>query len=220
MMRVFSLWVFSVCVGLAFSMPGFATQQQALDEVIQLQTRWAEIKYQLPEKQHEDEFSRLADKANAAVKQYPEVAELLIWRGIVLSTFAGESGGLSALGLVDDARDSFDRALSINDAALSGSAYTSLGALYYQVPGWPLSFGSSDKAREFLQKALEINPDGIDANFFYADYLVSEDQYDEARKVLNHALKAAPRPGRELADKGRRGEIDILLKKIDGKHSS
>ncbi len=37
-----------------------------------------------------------------------------------------------------EARASLEAALKIAPEALDGSAYTSLGSLYYQVPGWPL----------------------------------------------------------------------------------
>jgi Tfp pilus assembly protein PilF len=48
------------------------------------------------------------------------------------------------------------------------------GALYYQVPGWPIGFGDKDKANELLKKALALNPDGIDPNYFYGDFLLKE----------------------------------------------
>ena len=48
---------------------------------------------------------------------------------------------------------------------MDGAAYTSLGALYYQVPGWPLGFGDDAAARTMLRKGLAIDPDGIDANY-------------------------------------------------------
>ena len=35
-----------------------------------------------------------------------------------------------------------------------GSAYTSLGTLYFKVPGWPVGFGDEEKAEELLRKAL------------------------------------------------------------------
>ena len=35
---------------------------------------------------------------------------------------------------------------------------SSLGVLYYKVPGWPIGFGDKDKARDLLQKALAVNP--------------------------------------------------------------
>jgi hypothetical protein len=57
--------------------------------------------------------------------------------------------------------------MAIDPRALQGSAYTSLGSLYYQVPGWPIGFGDDKRAEAMLLKALEINPDGIDPNYFY-----------------------------------------------------
>ena len=58
---------------------------------------------------------------------------------------------------------------------------------------------------------------GIDSNYFWADHLYRQNRYDEARAALQKALQAPPRPGRELADQGRRGEIDALLKAIKDK---
>jgi Tfp pilus assembly protein PilF len=70
---------------------------------------------------------------------------------------------------------------------------------------------SDKKARTYLQKALKINPDGIDSNFFYGDFLIEQNDKAQAKTVLQHALAAKNRPGRELADKGRRAEIETLL---------
>ena len=180
----------------------------------EIQTRWSEIKYNTPEDQQEKAFEELSEYAISAVASYPQSAELLIWKGIVLSTHAGAKGGLGALSLVKDARDSLEQALELNPRALGGSAYTSLGALYYQVPGWPLSFGDEAKAKELLIKALDINPNGIDSNFFYGDFLVNQGQYEMAKEFLDRALEAPDRPDRGLADQGRRTEIQVLLSKI------
>jgi Tfp pilus assembly protein PilF len=143
------------------------------------------------------------------------VAETLIWEGIVLSSEAGAKGGLGALGLAKDAKQRLDEALKINDKALSGSAYTSLATLYAKVPGWPIGFGDKERAEEFFKKSLAINPHGIDPNFFYGEYLADRDRVAEARTYLEAALKAPPRPGRELADSGRRQEVQALLTKLN-----
>ncbi|MDY6814966.1 MAG: hypothetical protein SV598_03665 [Pseudomonadota bacterium] len=179
-----------------------------------IQARWAEIQYQLPEDKKEKAFEDLAGRAQAFVDAYPDRAEPLIWHGIVLSTYAGAKGGLGALGLVKDARKSLEKALEIDPDALEGSAYTSLGSLYYQVPGWPLGFGNDDKARKYLIKALELNPDGIDPNYFYADFLIRQDQPERAREYLEKALNAPERPNRPLADSGRRQEIRSKLESL------
>jgi tetratricopeptide (TPR) repeat protein len=112
---------------------------------------------------------------------------------------------------VKQAKKALEQALALDAEALEGSAYTSLGSLYYQVPGWPIGFGDDDKARELLQKALALNPDGIDPNFFLGDFLYRKGDYEAARQVLEKALKARPRPERPLADEGRRKEIQALL---------
>lgn len=181
------------------------------EDLAGIQARWAEIQYQLPDKQKEKAFEQLAGQAEVFVASYPGRAEPLIWQGIVLSTYAGAKGGLGALGLVKDARKSLEQAMDIDPAALDGSAYTSLGSLYYQVPGWPLGFGDDDKARKYLLRALELNPDGIDSNYFYGDFLIDQDQPERAREYLKKALDAPDRPGRPLADAGRRQEIRSKL---------
>lgn len=180
-------------------------------ELAAIQQRWAEIQYQMPEQDKEKAFGALATEAEAFVGRYPDKAEPLIWQGIVLSTYAGAKGGLGALGLVKRARKSLEAALELDASALDGSAYTSLGSLYYQVPGWPLGFGDDGKALSYLQKALAINPEGIDANYFFADYLIDQGQPERARAYLQKVLMAPGRPGREVADAGRKGEAEALL---------
>ena len=179
-----------------------------------IQQRWAEIQYQVAKDDKEKAFEALAGQAETLTASYPDRAEALIWRAIVLSTWAGEKGGLGALSLVKDARRHLEKAIDIDDRALDGSAYTSLGSLYYQVPGWPIGFGDNDKARRLLQKALSINPDGIDPNFFFADYLLEQGEEDRARQYLERALSAPDRPGRALADEGRRQEVRDRLAKL------
>jgi tetratricopeptide (TPR) repeat protein len=180
-------------------------------QLVDIQQRWAEIQYQMPEGEREKAFENLAGDAEAFVVHYPDRAEPLIWKGIVLSAYAGAKGGLGALGLVKEARKTLEAAIAIDPDALDGSAYTSLGSLYYQVPGWPLSFGDEKQAEEFLRKALAINPDGIDQNYFFGDFLMEQGERKRAMIYLNNALKASPRPGRELADEGRRKEIRSRL---------
>ncbi|MFJ5538882.1 tetratricopeptide repeat protein [Vreelandella titanicae] len=180
----------------------------------ELQQRWAEINYTLPPNEQAAAFNRLGEQAEQLVERYPDAAELHIWAGIIRSTEAGASGGLGALGLVKQAKKELETALELNPLALDGSAYTSLGALYYQVPGWPLGFGDEQKAEWHLQRALAINPEGIDSLYFWGDYLHEQGRNAEARQALERALMAAPRPGRELADSGRRDDIRQLMSEL------
>ncbi|TXH76057.1 MAG: hypothetical protein E6Q88_03015 [Lysobacteraceae bacterium] len=183
-------------------------------QVASVRDRWAEINYNTPKPQREAAFEALVKQAAAARAAQPQDAAALIWEGIVLSSFAGERGGIGAIGLVKQARADFEQAIKIDAKALDGSAYTSLGVLYYQVPGWPIGFGDDKKARELLRKGLQTDPDGIDANYFFGDFLQDQGDWKGAAAALEKALAAPPRPGRELADQGRRKEASALLAKV------
>lgn len=186
----------------------------ALGDVRLLQRQWEQIKYQQPAEQHAEAFAALAQQAASVVANHPKAAEPLIWQGIILASQAGAEGGLGALEYCEQAKVALERALAIDSQALQGSAYTSLGSLYYQVPGWPLGFGDDDQARTLLNKAVAINPDGIDSNYWLGAFLYDQGELTAALKALEKAEQAAPRPGRELADSGRRGEITSLKAKI------
>lgn len=183
-------------------------------ELLAIQTDWATANYSTAEKDREAAFDKLIARANAFSSQNPRRAEALIWEGIVLSTAAGVKGGLGALGLAKQSREKLDAAIAIDANALDGSAYTSLGTLYHKVPGFPVGFGSDKKAKEYLGKALQLNPNGIDSNYFYAEFLYDDDDYAGALQHLEKALKAAPRPGRASADEGRRQDIQKLMAKV------
>lgn len=197
------------------SLPSFALSEQGQAQLQNLQDRWAEINYQLPKEQREKAFASLSKQAQQAVAAEPNAAELQIWNGIILSTYAGAKGGLGALGLVKEAKASLEQGLALDPKALSGSAYTSLGSLYYQVPGWPVGFGDDEKAEAMLKQALAINPDGIDPNYFYGDYLARAKRFAEAKAALEKALQAPPRPNRQSADVGRKQEIQALLNQVN-----
>ncbi len=189
----------------------FAFAADLRPEVSELQSEWAKIKYQLPEDQRVDAFESLAQKAETIRAKHAGEAEPLVWEAIILSSEAGAKGGLGALSLVKKAKGLLEQAEAIDPDALYGSIYTSLGSLYYQVPGWPLGFGDDDKAREYLQRALSANPGGIDPNYFYGDFLADQGDYKGAVLAFEKALAAPARTSRPVADAGRRGEIETAL---------
>ncbi len=196
---------------LAVSLSAWAGME---DDITRIRAEWERIKYQIPVKEQEAAFEKLAKDSEKITAQHPNRAEPAIWHGIIEASYAGAKGGLGALSLAKSARKSFEHALAIDPKALDGSAYTSLGSLYYQVPGWPLGFGDDKKALELLQKGLALNPNGIDPNYFYGDYLYRSGDYASAEQALRKALQAAPREGRKLADDGRHKEINELLHRI------
>lgn len=191
----------------SFALIGHADEPAGIHS---LQTRWAEIKYQTPKAEQEKALLALAGEAEQ-LRTANAGAPYLIWEAIIRSTYAGVKGGLGALEQVKQAKKLLEQAILLEPAALDGAAYTSLGTLYYQVPGWPVGFGDEKKAKEMLLKGLSYNPDGIDANYFYGDYLLKQKEYQQAITAFEKALKAPPRPGRGSADAGRRVEIAAAM---------
>ena len=198
----------------ALAMPWPAAAADSTPAVAAVRDRWAVVNYDLPKPQRAAAFEALSRQAATARAAQPKDADALIWEGIVLSSLAGEKGGMGALGLVKRAKADFEAALRLDPNALDGAAYTSLGALYYQVPGWPLGFGNDDTARTMLRRGLAIDPDGIDANYFYGDFLRDQKDWAGARTAFQKALAAPARPGREVADAGRRQEAETHLKEV------
>ncbi|MFC3070615.1 tetratricopeptide repeat protein [Phenylobacterium soli] len=196
-----------------------ASDNPALDaKVGGLARTWDHLNYQVPQSARAAQADALAQEADAVARQFPGRAEPLVWKAIALSTEAGAKGGMGALGLVKSAKATLEQAEKLNPNALGdGSVYTSLGSLYYQVPGFPIGFGDKAKAGAYLHKALAVNPNGLDPNYFLGDMLLRQGDYAGAEKALQKALAAPPRPGREVADQGRKAEALALLAKAKAK---
>ncbi|OUS17185.1 hypothetical protein A9Q88_04985 [Gammaproteobacteria bacterium 50_400_T64] len=205
---ILSLTLFSIA---AISQNSGDMREDTTATISSLQSRWAIANYELKGDKQLKAFEQLISDVEAATNEQVNEAGIWVWSGIIKSTFAGVKGGLGALKFANAAKVDLDQAISIDGNVLQGSAYTSLGTLYYQVPGWPIGFGDGDKAEGLLKKAIAINPDGIDSNYFYAQYLLSEKHYSKAEQHLLIAQNAAPRLQRPLADKGRQAEIAVLL---------
>lgn len=202
-------------IALLFAANTAFAETTPLDASIEkLQHDWATAYYKTAENRKEDAFEKLVAEAHKVTAANPGRAEPLIWEGIITSTLAKYQSIFSAGGTAKAARDLLLAAEKIDPNALNGSALTSLGSLYYKVPSFG-SFGDTDKAREYLERALKINPDGIDPNFFYAELMDKTGNHAKAIEYFKKALAAPPRPGREDADEGRREEIKQALKKAE-----
>lgn len=215
-----SLWLFFALLFL----PLYATAEKQ-PGLWDIQQQWANVSYQLSSEQQESAFLTLVNQANTLVQQSQHSAEALTWAGIVKSSAAGAIGGLTALKLIKAAKQDLEQAILLDPTALEGSALTSLGVLYHKAPGWPVSFGSRKKAKTLLQQALKVSPKGIDANYFYAQLLYSQQEYQQAYRHLKiaHNSQTAPHPplaNSELHDQQRQQQVQALMQKIRRKQQN
>ena len=185
---------------------------EALTDSLQnIESEWASIYYSTPKQKQGPAYSRLLDKTINLSRQFPGNAEPLIWEAIVKATNADHQDPVSALEAVHEARDLLVKAIEINPQAMSGSAYVTLGTLYYLTPKWPIAFGDDATAKNMLQTALKINPNGIDANYFYANYLLLNNDLEEAEKYFKRAIAAPTRTEQLYADNRLKDEARVAL---------
>lgn len=206
------------------SVPGTVRADGSADmatDITRIEHEWAHITYEVKNEDDQDNQMRaLLDKTAAVVARFPRRAEPLIWEGVVASSEAKYAGMFASLSFAKQARDLFETAGRLDFRALGGAVPTSLGALYYMVPGFPIGFGDNDKARRYLEQGVSISPDGLDANYFYADFLFREGEYGKAEAALKRALATPPVRRRPVWDAGRRREMRDLLAKIGEKQAA
>ncbi len=198
---------------LAIAVPTAALADMASD-VSAVNHGWAHITYEVKGSSTQTKaLDKLAKEAATIVARYPGQAEPLLWQGIIVSEQANRANFFHKLGLATKARDILQKAYSIDPKAAQGGAAMSLGVLYYKVPGSPLAWGDDDKAGRLLKQALALDPEGLDANYFYGDYLLDQGDKAGARTHLQKALRAPRDPNRPVWDAGRRREVRALLAK-------
>nr|WP_290695416.1 hypothetical protein [Halomonas sp. UBA3074] len=183
-------------------------------ELFSLKNRWEHTVTDMPTNERESTLKALAGEVEQLVEEHQDEADVLVWQGIILASYARERGGLGALGTAGDARDALEKAIEIDPQGLNGSAYVTLGALYDRAPGRPLGFGNSETAERMFQRALEIRPDGIDVNYYYAAFLKEEGNEQAAREHAQRAVNGNARASRQVSDEALRRDAETLLNQL------
>jgi tetratricopeptide (TPR) repeat protein len=165
----------------------------------------------LSKSERKQAFEALVEHAADFSLRHSDRVEAVAWNGIVLSTYAGEVGKLSAMKYAKAALEALQNAESMTPTALDGGVYASLGALYSKVPGGFVGFGDDEIAADYFSKALAVDSNNIDTNYFYGEFLIDQEDYAKATQVLNKALSAPTVEARPLFDSGRRATIRELL---------
>jgi tetratricopeptide (TPR) repeat protein len=186
-----------------------------------IESEWASIYYTAPKTKQEAAYDALLEKANQLAGQYPSTTEPVFWQAVIIATRAEQQDGFTALSGIHKSRDLLLAAIKANPQTANGSAYVTLATLYYMAPKWPIAFGDTEKAEQLFQAALKINPNSIDANYFYGDFLLAQNQPNEAQEYFEKALLAPSRKEQLFADSKLKDEVKLALdntknRKING----
>ncbi len=198
-----------VAILLLFTSQCFSTVAFASAEDIE--SEWAAIYYSTPKSQQEAAYSALLAKTEQLLGKNPESTDYMYWKAVILASRAEKQDGFSALKAISEAKDLLVTAIDKDPKTANGSAYVVLGTLYHLVPKWPIAFGDNVKAKQMFLNALKINPDGIDTNYFYGDYLLANNEVKEAQQHFEKALFAPSRKNQEFADNKLKDEVKLAL---------
>ena len=191
--------------------PGVASEPSVHQQVQGLHDEWADIFYRLPVYEQAGKFETLLPRVHALVERYPQ-AEPLVIEAFVLCSYAAAEFSLSSLNKVARARELLVKSISLDPKVMEGSAYVTLGNLYYRLPGWPISYGDDDQSRQYLEAALKLFPEALDTNYFYGDFLMGQGAFRQAIPYLEKADKAPIRPQSRLSDLKLKEELKHRLK--------
>jgi tetratricopeptide (TPR) repeat protein len=95
-----------------------------------------------------------------------------------------EAPSLAAYKLVKEIEREFKIAVDLDEQFDFAGPARNLGLLYRDAPGWPLSIGSKNKAREFLKRAAALAPEYPENQLNLAESQVKWRLSDEAEKTL------------------------------------
>jgi len=164
-------------------------------------------------------FERLRAHAEEVSNRYNKRPEPLVWQAWALCEYAMAVKNFSAMKAYQEAREKLEHALELNPKVFNGKPWITLARLYHHLPSWPISYGSKRKAREYYRKGLNIDPFDCEANYFFAELLVDDDEdYNEALRYLGIAARTQQLKSMELAYM--KPLIDNLMAKIAAKNNA
>jgi len=165
-----ALLAFATSHGAPAADPAFDAQ------LLSIQQAWAKVNYETPAGDAREQAFEGAGEARRAVHaaapdpcRGPDLGGAFIE-----SSYAGAKGGLGALSLArrraaPSRRRSRSTPARSTARPIRASARCTTGCRASRS-----AFGDHDKAAKLLKKALEMNPNGIDPNYFYADLLFEQ----------------------------------------------
>jgi tetratricopeptide (TPR) repeat protein len=204
----------------ALSVRVHASENSSLkSELLRLAHDWEHVKLQVSDRDDQErQMASLAQRAGQIAKQYENVPDPIVWIGIITSeqaSMANENDSpIKALGLAKRARDILEEVEKTNPETMDAGAPTTLGVLYDRVPGFPIGFGDKARARYYLQEAIRSAPNGLDANFFYGDFLYKHGEQSEAVRILERALTLPELSNRPIWDRSLREAIRHILSEM------
>lgn len=162
--------------------------------------------------ERDDMFREGTEAGKAAVQLQPNKPDGHFWLGANYGGTA-EHSTLSNLSSFQDIKSEMEAVLKLDETYQGYSAYLGMGRLYLQAP--KVLGGDVNKAIEFLEKGIKLNPNNTVMRFHLAEAYEVANRNADAKKQIETIMSTTPDPKyvaehKDAVEKGKK-----LLQKID-----
>ena len=133
-------------------------------------------------------FERCIAIADQALALNANDVRGLFWKAAAMGKMAEDSGIVNAFRMLRPMEKMLLKVVALDEKYENAGAHRALGRMYHKLPGFPISFGSNQKALAHLKRAHELFPRDIITRAFYAEVLYDEGRKAEARRHADFVL--------------------------------
>jgi tetratricopeptide (TPR) repeat protein len=132
------------------------------------------------------------------INRHPSLAQASYYLGLNLGQLA-RTQTIEALHTVEEMEHAFKRALELDVGFDYAGPDRSLGLLYLQAPGWPVSIGDRRKARRHLEHAVKQSPDYPDNRLCLIEAYLKWNEISAAINQMRALEELCPRATNQFA---------------------
>jgi tetratricopeptide (TPR) repeat protein len=134
------------------------------------------------------------------------------WYGVNLGSWGEANGVMKSLSIRHELEDEMLKAAKFDETYEGAGAYRVLGRLKFRLPG--MFGGDNDLSIEYLRKAIKIAPTNTMNYVFLAETLMDEDEYTEAKTLLEKVISMEPDSRWITETKKDKEDAKLLLKEV------
>ena len=139
------------------------------------------------------------------MKRFPKSVPIKFWYGANAGRWADVHGFVQAAtsGIAKKLRKASKEIIKLDPQYQGGGGYRILAQVHFYSPNIPLIMGwpSDERAKELIEKAMNIAPDHPTNRMLYAEILLEFDQDKKARQQLEYILDMEPRSSHLVEDR-------------------
>ena len=162
--------------------------------------------------ERDDMFREGTEAGKAAVQLQPNKPDGHFWLGANYGGTA-EHSTLSNLSSFQDIKSEMEAVLKLDETYQGYSAYLGMGRLYLQAP--KVLGGDVNKAIEFLEKGIKLNPNNTVMRFHLAEAYEVANRNADAKKQIETIMSTTPDPKYVAEHKDAVEKARKLLEKIN-----